>query len=84
MFSNLLDSIKPNHISLPCHPGVQVQSPESGSHWAPLRHGHSFPQSSPHLPGGQATKKIKLMIANHTQINVKVNRIPLILSLVLY
>ena len=56
-FFNLLDSIKTNHISLPCHPGVQVQSPESGSHCAPLRHGHSFPQSSPHLPGGQAEKR---------------------------
>ena len=43
-----------NSASLPCHPGVQVQSPERGSHCAPFKHGHSFPQSSPHLPGGQA------------------------------
>lgn len=45
-------------ISLPCHPGVQVQSPERGSHCAPFKHGHSFPQSSPHLPGGQAEIEI--------------------------
>ncbi len=57
LFFGLLHSIKTNHISLPCHPGVQVQSPERGSHCAPLRHGHSFPQSSPHLPGGQAEKR---------------------------
>ena len=42
---------------LPCHPGVQVHSPVRGLHCAPLRHGQSFPQSSPHFPGGQAKKR---------------------------
>lgn len=28
----------------------------SGSHWAPLRQGQSLPQSSPHLPAGQAER----------------------------
>ena len=33
---------------------MQVQSPESGSHCAPFKHGHSLPQSSPHFPAGHA------------------------------
>ena len=47
--------IEKNYV--PCHPGVQVHSPVSGLHCAPLRQGQSFPQSSPHFPGGQAGKE---------------------------
>ena len=42
---------------LPFHPGPHVQSPLSGSHWAPFRQGQSLPQSSPQRPGGQAVEE---------------------------
>jgi hypothetical protein len=35
---------------------VQVQSPLNGLQLAPFKHGQSLPQSSPHLPCGQAEK----------------------------
>ena len=47
---------------LPCHPAVQEHSPVKGSHWAPFRQGHSLPQSSPHLPFGQAENEINQLI----------------------
>ena len=46
-----------SYYVIPFQPGPQVQSPVRGSQWAPLRHGQSLPQSSPHLPGGHAVRK---------------------------
>ena len=42
---------------LPCQPGEQLHSPETGSQVALFKQGHLFSHRGPHVPGGQAEIK---------------------------